>query len=404
MALGWQEQLAKWNYQRSSQVRDRKQSILSYALLVYMVILVLLITFIPFHFRIPQKIQISWEIYLYDNITNIFLFLPLGFLFRLSRRGHKDTLCLKALTFGILVSAIIEIAQIFLIGRYASVIDVVTNGVGAWLGAIVFTIIRHNMKERRIGGIFALEIPLMNLVYLLLPLIWLNALSAGNELSRLWLLALLGLFGSIVLTSIYIHRLKDAEGLSSNKITLLAMGWFLVASIPVLAHFPSQIIICVIGVGIVVRLLTVFQKRITKEDRRFELPTLRRIFPLYFFYLLLLVFWPTTLAFSEWNVNVAFQDLMLNERIVFTFRFIESIAAFTLLGYMIAEMRGRKEESRIKIMLLILSFTLSFLIAIAIIKSPTSLSYQTIVKIILVTGASLYGGMIYRLQLAALQR
>jgi len=404
MALGWQEQLAKWNYQRSSQVRDRKQSILSYALLVYMVILVLLITFIPFHFHIPQRLQISWESDLYDKITNIFLFVPLGFLFRLSRREHKDTLCLKALAFGILVSVIIEITQQFLLWRYTSVIDVITNGLGAWLGAIAFVIINHNMKQRHISGVFALEIPLMNLVYLLIPLIWLNGLSAGNEASRLWLLVSLGLFGSIVLSSIYIHRLKDVEGLSSNKITLLAMGWFLVASIPVLTHFPLQIIVCVTGIGIIVRLLTVFQKRITKEDRRFELPTLRRIFPLYFFYLLLLVFWPTTLAFSGWNVNVAFQDLMLNEKIVFTFRFIESIAAFTLLGYMIAEMRGRKEESRKKILIWILLFTLSCLIAIAIIKGPTSLSYQTVVELALITGASLYGGIIYRLQLAAIQR
>jgi VanZ family protein len=403
MALGLQEQIAKWNYQRSLQLRDRRQSALSYALLVYMVILVCLITFIPFHFHIPQKIEIIWEHNLYDEITNIFLFLPLGFLFRLSRRNHKDALCLKALGFGILVSVIIETTQAFLVGRYTSVIDVITNGLGTWLGAIVFALINHSMKERHVSGVFALEIPLMNLVYLLIPLIWLNALSAGNEASRLWLLVSLGLFGSIVLSSIYIHRLKDMEGLSSNKITLLAMGWFLVASIPVLAHFPFQIIVSVLGIGIVVRLLTAFQKRITKEDRRFELPTLRKIFPLYFVYLLLLVFWPTTSAFGEWNINVAFQDLMQNEKIVFTFRFIESIGAFTLLGYMLAEMRGRKEDSRIKILLMIVTFTLSFLIAVALIKGPPSLSYQTLVEIILITGASIYGAMIYRLQLAAIQ-
>lgn len=404
MAVGWQEQLKKWNYQRSLLVQDRKQSVLSYALLVYMVILVCLITFIPFHFHVPQKIEILWEHNLYDDITNIFLFLPLGFLFRLSRRNHKDTLCLKALGFGILVSVIIEITQAFLVGRYTSVIDVITNGLGAWLGAIVFTLINHNMKERHVSGVFALEIPLMNLVYLLVPLIWLNALSAGNEASRLWLMVSLGLFGSIVLSSIYIHRLKDVEGLSSNKICLLAMGWFLVASIPVLAHFPLQIIVCMIGIGIIVRLLTVFQKKIIKEDRRFELPTLRRLFPLYFFYLLLLVFWPTTFAFSGWHVNVEFQDLMQNEKIVFTFRFIESVAAFTLLGYMLAEMRGRKEESRTKTLLLILAFTLSFLIAVAIIRNPAFLSYQTLVEVIIITGASIYGGMIYRLQLAALYK
>jgi len=404
MALGWQEQLKRWNYQRSLQVSDQKQSILSYALLVYMVIIVLLITLIPFHFHIPQKIQILWESDLYDNITNIFLFVPLGFLFRLSRRNHKDTLCLKALSFGILVSVVIETTQQFLLWRYTSVIDVMTNGAGAWLGAIAFTVIKHNMNERRMSGVFALEIPLMNLVYLLIPLIWLNGLSAGNEASRLWLLLLLGLFGAIVLSSIYIHRLRNAEGLSSNKITLLAMGWFLVASIPVLTHFPLQIIVCVIGIGIIVRLLTVFQKRITKEDRRFELPILRRLLPLYIFYLLLLVFWPTTLAFSEWNLKAAFQGSMLHEQIVFTFRFIESVAAFTFLGYIIAEMRGRKEESPKKMLIWILLFTLSCLIAIAIIKGHIPLSYQNIVELALIAGASLYGGIIYRLQLAAIQR
>ena len=403
MALGWQEQLKNWNYQRSLLVQDRRQSVLSYALLVYMVILVCLITFIPFHFHVPQKIEISWQGNLYDEITNIFLFLPLGFLFRLSRRNHQDKLWLKALGFGILVSVLIEITQAFIVGRDTSAIDVMTNGLGAWLGAVVFAIMNHNMKERHVSGVFALEIPLMSLVYLLIPLIWLNGLSAGNEASRLWLMVSLGLFGSIVLSSIYIHRLKDVEGLSSNKITLLAMGWFLVASIPVLAHFPLQLIVCVIGIGILVRLLTIFQKRISKEDRRFEVPTLRKIFPLYFVYMLLLVFWPTTLAFGQWNVNVAFQDLMLNERIVFTFRFIESIAAFTLLGYMLAEMRGRKDDSRIKILLMIVTFTLSFLIAVAILKGPPSLSYQTLVEIILITGASVYGAMIYRLQLTALQ-
>jgi glycopeptide antibiotics resistance protein len=51
-------------------------------------------------------------IFLYDNIANVFLFVPLGFLFRLSRRNHKDTLCLKSLSFGILVSALIETTQV----------------------------------------------------------------------------------------------------------------------------------------------------------------------------------------------------------------------------------------------------------------------------------------------------
>ena len=75
------------------EVTNQKQFALSYALLMYMVGVVLLITLIPFQFYIPQRISNIWAIYLNDSITNIFLFVPLGFLFRLSHRNHKDTLC-----------------------------------------------------------------------------------------------------------------------------------------------------------------------------------------------------------------------------------------------------------------------------------------------------------------------
>ncbi len=383
---------------------NQKQFVLSYALLMYMVGVVLFITLIPFQFHIPQRISSIWEITLNDSITNIFLFLPLGFLFRLSRRNHKDTLCLHALGFGILVSVVIEITQVFLLGRYTSVIDVMTNGAGAWVGALIFTLIKGHLNERRIAGVFALELPLMNLVYLLIPLIWLNGLSAGNEVSRVWLLVVLGLLGAIVLSSVYIHRLRYVERLSSNKVTFLAMGWFFVAALPALAHFPMQGILCGIGVGIIVRLLTAFQKKTIKEDRRFELPTLQRLLPLYIFYLLLLALWPTTVAFGEWQETVHFQELMFNERVVFIFRFVEYIAAFTLLGYIVAEMRGRKQESVTKILLWIVLLSLSCLIGIVFIKGHTLLSAFTLVEVALITGASIYGGIIYRLQLAAIQR
>ena len=383
---------------------NQKQFALSYALLMYMVGIVLLITLIPFQFHIPQKIANIWAINLNDSITNIFLFLPLGFLFQLSRRRHKDPACVRALGFGILVSVVIEITQVFLLGRYTSAIDVITNGAGAWVGALIFSLIKHNVNEARIAGVFALELPLMNLVYLLIPLIWLNGLSAGHEVSRLWLLVVLGLFGAIVLSSVYIHRLRHVERLSSNKVTFLAMGWFFVAALPALAHFPLQSILCGIGVGIIVRLLTAFQRKTIQAERRFELPTLRRLLPLYIFYLFLLALWPTTVAFGEWQEVVHFQELMFNERVVFIFRFVEYIAAFTLLGYIVAEMRGRKQESVTKILMWIVVLSLSCVIGIVFIKGHTLLSAVTLIEVALITGASLYGGIIYRLQLAAIQR
>ena len=56
------------------EVANQKQFVLSYALLMYMVGIVLLITLIPFQFHIPQRILISWASDFNDSITNIFLF------------------------------------------------------------------------------------------------------------------------------------------------------------------------------------------------------------------------------------------------------------------------------------------------------------------------------------------
>ena len=55
------------------------QNTLSYALLIYMCIIVVLITLIPFEFRIPAEFKIVWSTNFVDFITNIFLFIPIGF-------------------------------------------------------------------------------------------------------------------------------------------------------------------------------------------------------------------------------------------------------------------------------------------------------------------------------------
>jgi hypothetical protein len=69
---------------------DQEQSTFGYALLLYIVIVVVLITLIPFEFRIPDNIQIYWTTNYSDFFTNIILFLPVGFIFRLSRRTNQD--------------------------------------------------------------------------------------------------------------------------------------------------------------------------------------------------------------------------------------------------------------------------------------------------------------------------
>ena len=314
-------------------IRNPRQFSFSYSLLIYTCIIVVLITLIPFTFRIPEKIHIAWSTNFPDFINNIILFLPIGFLFRLSQRKNKDRFCLKALGFGALLSLGIEFSQLFVPVRFTQVIDVITNGMGAWLGAMVFVFLMGRLKESSSVRLFALELPLMNLLYLLIPLMWLNGLSAGEEVARLWLMLLLGLLGCGVLASIYIHRFKNDGNLTPNKLSLFALSWFVMASLPALVNFPIEVtsfgVIIVIFVQIPVRL----PLRRKRDKKRFELPTLKILLPLYAIYLILVAVWPTTLPFQEWQFKSNFQELALSERIVFTFRFIELIAAFTLFGY-----------------------------------------------------------------------
>ncbi len=380
-----------------------RESAFTSALFIYMTAVVILITLIPFTFRIPAGFHVGWSTDAPDMITNVFLFLPVGFLFRLSRGKNRDRFCVKTLGLGILLSAAIEFTQIFIPGRYCSVVDVVTNGLGAWLGAVVYGLLAGGSKEEYPIRLFSLELPLMNVVYLLIPLMWLNGLSTGSESARLVLLLLLALFGSGVLVSVCVHRLEQDARFTPNKLSFFAASWFVVASLPSLTNFPWE----TAGIGIVIAVLVQVPARLLihreTAEMRFELSTLRVLMPLYGIYLLLLALWPTTVPFQNWEVGMHFQELAFNQRIVFTFRFIEVIGAFTLFGYMLAEMRGRKRESGAAALGWTFPLALGCSAAFVAARSYPPLLGSDILETLLMTGAAMYGGVIYRLQLAAIR-
>lgn len=385
-------------------IAPQRKSAFTSALFIYMTAVVILITLIPFTFRIPAEFRIGWSGNVPDMITNVILFLPVGFLFRLSRGKNRDRFCAKALCLGILLSSAIEFTQIFIPGRYCSVVDVLTNGLGAWLGAMVYDMLAGGSKEHYPIRLFALELPLMNVVYLLIPLMWLNGLSTGNETARLVLLLLLALFGSGVLVSIYVHRLKQGGRLTPNRLSLVTASWFIVASLPTLVNFPLEVACIELVIAALVQVPARLLTRREKGEMRFELPTLRVLMPLYGIYLLLLALWPTTVPFQNWEVGVHFQELAFNQRIVFTFRFIEAIGAFTLFGYMLVEMRGRKKESAKAALGWTFPLALGCSAAFVAARSYPPLFGSDILETLLMTAAAIYGGVIYRLQLAAIRQ
>jgi hypothetical protein len=89
---------------------------------------------------------------------------------------------------------------------------------------------------------------------------------------------------------------------------------------------------------------------------------------------------------------------------VFTARFIEVIAAFTLLGYMVAGLLGRKDESGLKTAGWVFGSSVMFSIVTALLRDLLNGPLSFLLEVALLTVAALYGAVIYRLQLEAFRR
>ncbi|MBM3804894.1 MAG: VanZ family protein [Acidimicrobiia bacterium] len=211
---------------------------LRWGLLSYLVLVTLLITLVPFRFYWPSEPRLLWLGGWLDAACNFLLFLPLGFLYRLTREpqttGHLRTIfCI-----GLAASAGIEGLQLFLPGRYASPVDVLMNGLESLMGAWLCDRTKR-LVDRRWAGRFALELPLMNVVYLFAPLIWLNGLAAGDDRQHSYLSWRLGVCGSVVLAGIYRYRLGQTGRFPALLLCLLAAVWFVGSSLPEFLVSPS---------------------------------------------------------------------------------------------------------------------------------------------------------------------
>jgi hypothetical protein len=260
------------------------------------------------------------------------------------------------------------------------------------------------MRPEQVSTLFALEMPLMNVVYLVIPLLWLGSLSAGGEVHRLGLMLLLGVFGGCVLASVYAGRRRPGMPRGDPMPGLYALGWFLLGSLPALASFPLEVLAAAVMVGGTAQLSTRLWARRREAERRFEVATLQRVLPLYGLFLLLLAVWPSTLPLGEWAHGFDYGRLTEAERIGFASRFIEVIAAFTLLGYMVAEMRGRKPGSALKTQGWVCAAALAFSVPAAAVRDFAAGPLASVFEAALFTTAALYGAALYRLQLAAARR
>lgn len=374
-------------------MRDIRQ--LGSAVLVYMIGIILLITLAPYRFELPVGSQFlfSWMASPFDILVNIFLFVPVGFLFQLSfKKGPQQTLL-----FGLLLSLGIETLQLMLPGRYTTISDIVANSAGCLMGSLTFRLLRFRLRKL-VPGIITFELPLMSNVYLITPLLWLSSLATWKELDRLWLLLIPAGMVTLVFAALFHKRLGLHRKRHYIMAALISMCWFAVAVFPVLVIFPLRVFVFSLFVGAVQLLVLRLIKRNPGTERRFERPTVRQILPWFALYLLLLNFWPLKWAGWYWDWHIGLPRFQDNPPLAVIFRLVEYLAAMSLLGYMIAEYWGRRTDytRRASLFVLMVMLLLETLHGV-----PAGFGVSAL-RMMLAMAFGLAGIQIYTLQLRAI--
>jgi VanZ family protein len=368
------------------------------ALLALVLAVVLVITLQPFQFRWPTAFRVSTHTVPFDIAANVALFVPLGFLYRLARppgaRLPREAAA-RVFALGLALSAAVECAQLLEAERFASPVDVLTNGLGALLGAWLHAALAARLRAgAAVVGRLALELPLVSLVYLLVPLCVLDALTIGDDLGRLALLAALGLFGASILGAVQGAYLAPAGLLSARAAAVAACGWFLIGALPAVAMRPALVVPLTLAVATTAWLRATRTERAARSpaaraDRRFELVALRAAAPFYGAYLMLL---PLTM-----DAGVGPLDGLTRVMIL---RTVESLTAFVVLGFVLAEALGRGERPYREDARLVALWSLAAALLSAVLRAGGVPTPSATVGVAVALCASTYGGWLYHLQRA----
>jgi hypothetical protein len=178
----------------------------------------------------------------------------------------------------------------------------------------------------------------------------------------------------------------------------LAAGiWFLIGVGPAVWGSPPLLTV-MLGVMLLTAMLTILPR--VSADRRFERSTLRLLLPVFGLYLLLLTFFFPFLPLDTWHFVFGFTDRVKDTSLQFLYSRVEHLAAFTVLGYAIAEWRGRLERSvREDLPHLIIILT-SFALILEFLSGFQSGRSASLVRLLLSITGGLFGGAIYHMSRA----
>ena len=370
---------------------------LGFALFAYALAVILIITLLPFHFDVPQRLNIDIGDDLYAAIVGILLFVPLGLFYRLATSQRNGSI-MGLIAMAVLISALIEAIQLFDVTRQTTVLDVAANTLGALIGGICFDAIGRSAKQQgSVIGWLGLEIPMMGLVYLLVPLLWVGALGGRGELVPVAMALLLGAFGARLLGGLQRCYFGPRKAADPHHTAAFAGAWFFLGAFAMLVWQPLGLIV---GVVIATALTWWIGSRPLGDagsNRRFEAALLRSAAPIYGAYLLMLIALPLAGGIVPWHDRLWFPRLGSSQ--AETARLLEVCAAFTLLGYMLVEIRGRQIQHFGATLPRLIGWSLVLAIAMEVARG-FGVQGASLARGVLAVGACVYGGWLYHLQRA----
>ncbi len=382
---------------------------LARAVLAYLILMIAIVTLAPFRFASAPVHGFSAHWNIRDLVLNVVLFVPVGFVLQLGRPRGSAAAWVPALLAGAATSAIIELAQLFSPLRYPSLADLATNATGAAVGAMLAARATRTIAGAGTVRALALDLPLIGLVYLLVPVLWLGGLSSSPAEALLLVLPV----GSAAWIIAAVQRSYVGRDAATRPLLQPAMAGALfvaVGFVPAMASAPLASLAAALVFTAVALLHAMAPAWLTHERagdgsraRRFEAPTLRVALALVVLYVVLHALWPLDAPRTAWEGTLALLPFGMEPDDRSVFRVMAHASAFTVLGYGIAEHAGRATLSLRHLAPRVLAWSAALAAPLEVLRGWRAGSIASASVCAISVTAALFGAWIFQLQLRNLR-
>ncbi len=371
---------------------------LSQALLSYIVVLIAALSLLPFEFVLPERVDFTLSVAPLSVLATTAMFLPYGFLTRRARTSRRGQHVLSIMLSAALLSLALEMARFFIPAAAPSPWHLFAAIAGAAIGATLCERLHDNARSSTTAlNALLLQLPLMGLIYLLLPLLWASGAAARGDPARLALTLCIGLTGASIIGSIA----RAIRGHTPDR------SWWLVPAVAgswmTIGVLPSALVdwrLTVVGI-LIVTVFAAWRGRWSAPpfvERRYEGPSLLAASPFTALYLIGAGIWPghsfRTIPLVHLGMPTTDAGLAL------VLPLLEMGIAATVLGYVIAEFHGRTESTYREVGSRVLFWVCLIMTATEGLRSYFGFEGASLLRAALSTGTAMYGAALYHLQRA----